>query len=41
MAVLADGGIGGKPIPTTAINVVFLLNLLFLWYIADTGIYFY
>ncbi len=32
MAILADGGIGDEPIPTTAKNVVFLLTLLFFWY---------
>ncbi len=39
MAILADGGIGDEPIPTTAKNVVFLSTLLFLGYIADTVLY--
>jgi hypothetical protein len=38
MAILADGGIGDEPIPTTAKNVVFLPTFLFLRYIADNGI---
>ncbi len=41
MAVLAELGMGGEPITTTLKNFVFLPTLLFLWYIADTGIYFH
>jgi hypothetical protein len=38
MAILAELGNGGEPIPTTARNVVLLPTFLFLGYIADTGI---
>ncbi len=41
MSILAELGIGGEPIPTTARNVVFVSTLLFLGYIADTALVYF